>query len=59
MASIDADSPQPNLPCPRPDAAVVPGRLVDLELIDPARHAPDLWRAIGMKSDRYALEGEW
>lgn len=37
----------PSLPRPLPDTAILPGRTVDLERIQPARHGPDLWRAIG------------
>ena len=37
----------PSLPRPVPDAAVLPGRTVDLERLAPARHGLDLWRAIG------------
>jgi RimJ/RimL family protein N-acetyltransferase len=37
----------PLLPRPVPDAAVLPGRTVDLERLDPFRHGEGLWRAIG------------
>ena len=37
----------PSLPRPVPDAAILPGRTVDLERVQPARHGPDLYRAIG------------
>jgi RimJ/RimL family protein N-acetyltransferase len=37
----------PFLPRSVPDAAILPGRTVDLERLQPARHGPDLWRAIG------------
>src|SRR5215217_713312 len=37
----------PVLPCPPLDAGVLPGRTVDLERLDVAKHAPGLWKAIG------------
>jgi RimJ/RimL family protein N-acetyltransferase len=37
----------PSLPRPEPDTAILPGRTVELERIQPARHGLDLWRAIG------------
>ena len=37
----------PVLPRPLPDAAILPGRTVDLERVQAARHGLDLWRAIG------------
>lgn len=37
----------PSLPRPLPDAPVLPGRTVDLERLNPARHGRDLWQAIG------------
>lgn len=37
----------PSLPRPLPDAALLPGRTVDLERVQPARHGADLYRAIG------------
>ena len=37
----------PVLPCPPIDAGILPGRTVDLERLDVARHGPGLWRAIG------------
>jgi RimJ/RimL family protein N-acetyltransferase len=37
----------PPLPRPLPDADVLSGRTIDLERLDPLRHGPDLWRAIG------------
>jgi len=37
----------PDLPRPPLDADLLPGRTVDLERVDPARHGPGLWRAIG------------
>jgi RimJ/RimL family protein N-acetyltransferase len=37
----------PSLPRPMPEAVLIPGRMVDLELLDPVRHGGDLWRAIG------------
>lgn len=37
----------PFLPRPAVDAKLLPGRTVDLERADVARHAPGLWRAIG------------
>ena len=40
-------TPAPSLPRPAPDAAILSGRTVDLERLQPARHGLDLWRAIG------------
>lgn len=40
-------SDTPVLPCPPIDAGILPGRTVDLERLDVARHGPGLWRAIG------------
>ena len=37
----------PSLPRPLPDIALLSGRTVDLERVQPARHGPDLYRAIG------------
>jgi RimJ/RimL family protein N-acetyltransferase len=37
----------PSLPRPAPDAVILPGRTVDLERVQPARHGVDLWHAIG------------
>lgn len=37
----------PVLPCPPIDAGVLPGRTVDLERMDVAKHGHGLWRAIG------------
>lgn len=37
----------PSLPRPLPDIAILPGRTVDLERVQPARHGVDLWHAIG------------
>jgi RimJ/RimL family protein N-acetyltransferase len=37
----------PFLPRPAPDIAILPGRNVDLERVQPARHGVDLWHAIG------------
>ena len=37
----------PILPRPMPDAVLISGPTVDLERLDPVRHAGDLWRAIG------------
>ena len=45
----------PNLPCAHPDAAVIPGRLVDLERVEPARHAPGLWSSIGQDRTLWSL----
>lgn len=39
--------PPPALPRPSLDAPLLPGRTVDLERVDVARHASGLWRAIG------------
>lgn len=33
-------------PCPLPSPAPLAGRFVDLEALDPARHAADLWAAL-------------
>jgi RimJ/RimL family protein N-acetyltransferase len=41
----------PFLPCPPLDAAVIPGRTVDLERGDALRHGLDLWRAIGSRDE--------
>ncbi len=45
----------PSLPCAHPDAAVIPGRLVDLERADPARHAESLWLSIGQDAALWSL----
>ncbi len=45
----------PILPCDPPDAVVIPGRLVDLERLDVARHAEGLWSAIGSKDVLWSL----
>jgi RimJ/RimL family protein N-acetyltransferase len=37
----------PALPCLHPSTLTIPGRLVDLERADVARHAAGLWTAIG------------
>lgn len=37
----------PALPCLHPSTLTIPGRLVDLERADTARHAAGLWPAIG------------
>ncbi|HEX2553496.1 MAG TPA: GNAT family protein [Microvirga sp.] len=37
----------PHLPRPPFDAALIAGSEVDLERLDPPRHGPDLWQAIG------------
>lgn len=37
----------PSLPRPVPDVLILPGRTVDLERVQPARHGVDLWHAIG------------
>ena len=46
---------QPTLPCAHPDAARIPGRLVDLERADPARHAEGLWSSIGQDATLWSL----
>lgn len=46
---------QPALPCAYPDAARIPGRLVNLERADPARHAEALWSAIGQDPTLWSL----
>jgi len=46
---------QPALPCAPPDAAVIPGRLVNLERVDVARHAEGLWSAIGSNDALWGL----
>jgi RimJ/RimL family protein N-acetyltransferase len=45
----------PALPCAHPDAALIPGRLVDLERVDPARHADGLWSSIGQDPALWSL----
>lgn len=37
----------PSLPRPPLDPRTLPGRTVDLERLDPARHGADLWQSIG------------
>ncbi len=43
------------LPCAHPDAAIIPGTLVDLERADPARHAEGLWSSIGQDAALWSL----
>ncbi|HEV7369910.1 GNAT family protein [Arenibaculum sp.] len=45
--STDPAGGAPSLPRPFPDADAIRGDRVDLERLDPARHGPELWRAIG------------
>jgi RimJ/RimL family protein N-acetyltransferase len=45
----------PALPCLPPGALLIPGRLVDLELADVARHAAGLWAAIGTDPELWSL----
>jgi len=45
----------PALPCAFPDAALISGRLVDLERADPARHAEGLWASIGQDAALWSL----
>jgi RimJ/RimL family protein N-acetyltransferase len=45
----------PALPCAHPNAALIPGRLVDLERVDPARHADALWASIGQNAVLWSL----
>ena len=45
----------PALPCLHPSTLLVPGRLVDLERVDVARHAAGLWTAIGTDPDLWSL----
>jgi RimJ/RimL family protein N-acetyltransferase len=46
---------QPALPCTYPDAALLPGGLVDLERVEPARHAAGLWLSIGQDPTLWSL----
>jgi len=45
----------PALPCPHPSTLLIPGRLVDLERADVARHAAGLWAAIGTDPELWSL----
>jgi RimJ/RimL family protein N-acetyltransferase len=45
----------PALPCLPPGTLLIPGRLVDLERADVARHAAGLWRAIGANPELWSL----
>jgi RimJ/RimL family protein N-acetyltransferase len=45
----------PALPCAPPDAAVISGRLVDIERVDIPRHAPGLWAAVGADAKLWSL----
>jgi RimJ/RimL family protein N-acetyltransferase len=45
----------PALPCLPPGTLLIPGRLVDLERADVARHAAGLWRAIGTDPELWRL----
>ena len=45
----------PALPRPHPDAPILPGRLVDLERLDIARHASGLWLAVGRDAKLWAM----
>jgi RimJ/RimL family protein N-acetyltransferase len=45
----------PSLPCAHPDTGLIPGRLIDLERVDPARHADGLWSSIGQDSTLWSL----
>jgi RimJ/RimL family protein N-acetyltransferase len=45
----------PALPCLQPSAVSIPGRLVDLERVDAARHAAGLWAAIGADPDLWSM----
>jgi RimJ/RimL family protein N-acetyltransferase len=45
----------PALPCLHPSTLTIPGRLVDLERADVARHAAGLWTAIGTDRELWSL----
>ena len=45
----------PALPCLHPNTLLIPGRLVDLERVDVARHAAGLWTAIGTDPELWSL----
>jgi RimJ/RimL family protein N-acetyltransferase len=45
----------PALPCLHPATLLIPGRRVDLERADVARHAVGLWQAIGADPDLWSL----
>ena len=45
----------PALPCLHPSTLTIPGRLVDLERADVARHAPGLWAAIGADPELWSM----
>jgi RimJ/RimL family protein N-acetyltransferase len=45
----------PALPCLPPGTLLIPGRLVDLERADVARHAAGLWQAIGANPELWSL----
>jgi hypothetical protein len=44
----------PVLPRPTPDAKVLEGRFADLERVDVARHAKELWQAIGSDNELWS-----
>jgi RimJ/RimL family protein N-acetyltransferase len=45
----------PALPCLPPSTLLIPGRLVDLERADVARHAAGLWASIGANPELWSL----
>ena len=45
----------PALPCLHPSTLLIPGRMVNLERTDAARHAAGLWRAIGTDPQLWSL----
>jgi RimJ/RimL family protein N-acetyltransferase len=45
----------PALPCLQPSTLSIPGRLVDLERVDAARHAAALWAAIGASPELWSM----
>lgn len=44
----------PSLPRPYPDAKILEGRFADLERVDPARHAKELWKALGVADELWS-----